>query len=904
MTQRFSNVGKHKRTALEPVLRSSWITWLHFSICAWMTQLHRQQQNTRRDTRQAKQRVSQYRNSTVLARELINSDTRTKTRTSKFCNTCVQHWFSKRHTKKKHGKHQLWLACCESKQEDIKTIWSSQNGSQRCGNVTWILAASSHLRFRSCSSLPGGRCPRRDGVAGSTGAFLGEGYGRARCVQRQVLAVTVLKTVEVSAVAVHRPAGQTSTEGYGRKNSYFPRDGELGSRGRCTSCSSKFPRAPCIWQSLRVQTSATKAFGRVSFIQHEGGLVQRSILPAGFAHWTRTLFPRASWGRLKGSLPHFAAFFALRSPGRECPFFSPRWRRVLRRRGLGVAGTPGVWLPGELPSQFGAYLRRSGKTLRRPCLVRTTTTTTTTTTPPHPTPPHPTPPPTHTPHHHHQARTGFLCGPQGEPSCWHGCWWRRDLLCDAEEAVTSASHAEAWGADRRDRARCSPASQPWCRAWDVRRPSGTEDSELGAGARRPDAAGAAGRGQSWSVTWLPQCRCWPCCFLPARQVRQSTLAPSPSSSRGRLPRRSRRRRRGGRRWRSRLRGSAPRSMPSMRRGTGPLPPPGRGGRGRRGGSGAFLEPPPRPSRCRKLWRFRGCCSSTSSSSSPVVAQRLYPHGRDSPVSRVQGVLCPCYAGLRVPQVDISQSWRRGWSPWSRLPWRFPSSSSTSCSLSLLCRSSEFQCRRGWARWHEDRSRLVVGPCAQAQGKGWPPPLGRGRGAGVAGSFSRVTWHPNSLHARDGVSTKTNHQHNVHTTTTTTSHLAQAFPLLLCNLSRVDGQRAAHERCSASQRVTTALVVATRAAVDHRGSRRSPPPQRWTVEEEGGGKAREARGGRERDVLRPTETEDPTSGNAAGASAWGGRAAGSGSHGRSRGCRGSSPHGVVASWRRRRRRHRC
>ena len=35
---------------------------------------------------------------------------------------------------------------------------------------------------------------------------------------------------------------------------------------------------------------------------------------------------------------------------RECPFFSLRRRRVLRCRGLGVAGTPGVWLPGVLPS--------------------------------------------------------------------------------------------------------------------------------------------------------------------------------------------------------------------------------------------------------------------------------------------------------------------------------------------------------------------------------------------------------------------------------------------------------------------------------------------------------------------------------------------------------------------------
>ena len=60
-------------------------------------------------------------------------------------------------------------------------------------------------------------------------------------------------------------------------------------------------------------------------------------------------------------------------------------------------------------------------------------------------------------------------------------------------------------------------------------------------------------------------------------------------------------------------------------------------------------------------------------------------------------------------------------------------------------------------------------------------------------------------------------------TTTTSHHTQAFPLLLCNFSRVDGQRAAH------------------GALLH-GPRRSPPPHSWTVEEDGG----EARG-RERDL---------------------------------------------------------
>ena len=54
------------------------------------------------------------------------------------------------------------------------------------------------------------------------------------------------------------------------------------------------------------------------------------------------------------------------------------------------------------------------------------------------------------------------------------------------------------------------------------RPTGTDDVQCGA-TRRPDGARAAGGRQSWSVTWLPLCRCWPCRFWRARQVRQSTL---------------------------------------------------------------------------------------------------------------------------------------------------------------------------------------------------------------------------------------------------------------------------------------------------------------------------------------------------------------------------------------------
>ena len=51
----------------------------------------------------------------------------------------------------------------------------------------------------------------------------------------------------------------------------------------------------------------------------------------------------------------------------------------------------------------------------------------------------------------------------------------------------------------------------------------------------------------------------------------------------------------------------------------------------------------------------------------------------------------------------------------------------------------------------------------------------------------------------------------------------------------------------------------------------------------------------RSERRPTGTEDPASGDAAGASCRGGRAAGSGSHGRLRGCPGSAPRGVVDGW---------
>ena len=37
-------------------------------------------------------------------------------------------------------------------------------------------------------------------------------------------------------------------------------------------------------------------------------------------------------------MQHFAAIFALRPAGRECPFFSPRWPTTVGCRGLGGGG--------------------------------------------------------------------------------------------------------------------------------------------------------------------------------------------------------------------------------------------------------------------------------------------------------------------------------------------------------------------------------------------------------------------------------------------------------------------------------------------------------------------------------------------------------------------------------------
>ena len=92
--------------------------------------------------------------------------------------------------------------------------------------------------------------------------------------------------------------------------------------------------------------------------------------------------------------------------------------------------------------------------------------------------------------------------------------------------------------------------------------------------------------------------------------------------------------------------------------------------------------------------------------------------------------------------------------------------------------------------------------------------------------------------------------------------------------------AAHERCPASQ-ATTALVVATRAAVDRRGAGCCDAAERRSTEPEDSHQGQG--GGGARDVRRATATDDSTSGDPASTSVRGGWT--SGSHSRLRCCCG-------------------
>ena len=95
-----------------------------------------------------------------------------------------------------------------------------------------------------------------------------------------------------------------------------------------------------------------------------------------------------------------------------------------------------------------------------------------------------------------------------------------------------------------------------------------------------------------------------------------------------------------------------------------------------------------------------------------------------------------------------------------------------------------------------------------------------------------------------------HVRTTTTTTTTTQPSHASVPSVLCNLFRVDGQRAARECCSSKKAATTALVVATRAAVDRCSPRHFSPPQLRPQGEDEGGGVRGQRGGRSETYYAP------------------------------------------------------
>ena len=112
-------------------------------------------------------------------------------------------------------------------------------------------------------------------------------------------------------------------------------------------------RAPCIWQSLPLIRQSTEASGRTSRIfcvkvNSDPGLVPEvdSRLLELFAHALCPGAPRMIGG--VGFLLHFAAFFALRPDGRECPFFSPKALAAVSARELReVPESLEVLLPGD-----------------------------------------------------------------------------------------------------------------------------------------------------------------------------------------------------------------------------------------------------------------------------------------------------------------------------------------------------------------------------------------------------------------------------------------------------------------------------------------------------------------------------------------------------------------------------
>ena len=87
---------------------------------------------------------------------------------------------------------------------------------------------------------------------------------------------------------------------------------------------------------------------------------RRPGVPGSPGRCLRSVHHQGVHGLRCGFWPHFAAFVALRPRGRECPFFSLRWLTTVGCRGLGVAGTPGVRLPGVLSHQLSACMAFHG----------------------------------------------------------------------------------------------------------------------------------------------------------------------------------------------------------------------------------------------------------------------------------------------------------------------------------------------------------------------------------------------------------------------------------------------------------------------------------------------------------------------------------------------------------------
>ena len=211
---------------------------------------------------------------------------------------------------------------------------------------------------------------------------------------------------------------------------------------RCRSCSSCHGCGrPC--HHAATSCLATVEVHQIQFIAGVSGHYS--------SQQRRALF---QWGM--AAMRGFWAFFdtIFRAPPGclelSASFWSPRWRRVLRRRGFGVVGTPGVRLPGVLPPEVDAFAVRSFRQRHvRYKRVRTTPThphphpTQTEPTQPHPTPPPPSPPPLPSspppPHTHTTTTTTTLAflhkhalSPRTRrpfsclnPGGWPRWWWLR-----------------------------------------------------------------------------------------------------------------------------------------------------------------------------------------------------------------------------------------------------------------------------------------------------------------------------------------------------------------------------------------------------------------------------------------------------------------------------------------------